>query len=165
MRQFRVGTGYDAHRLKGGRRLVLGGVDVPHDRGLDGHSDADVAAHALMDAILGALALGDIGRHFPDKDPAYEGVSSMLLLERVAALAGEQGYEVGNADVTIVAQRPKLAPYVPQMRERMAQAMGVPVDRVSVKATTTERMGFEGEETGISAQAAVLMQTKEEDVR
>ena len=161
VRQFRVGTGYDAHRLREGRRLVLGGVEIPHDRGLDGHSDADVAVHALMDAILGALALGDIGRHFPDSDPAYEGISSVLLLEKVARLALENGYTVGNADVTIVAQRPKLAPFIPQMRERMAEAMGVPADRVSVKATTTERMGFEGEETGISAQAAVLMQKEE----
>ena len=156
-RAMRVGQGYDAHRLAEGRRLVLCGVEVPHDRGLDGHSDADVAVHALMDALLGALGEGDIGRHFPDSDPAYRGISSMKLLERVMALVRERGYRVGNADVTIVAQRPKLAGYIPQMRQNLADALGVGLDCANVKATTTERMGFEGEESGISAQAVCML--------
>ncbi|MBQ8507044.1 MAG: 2-C-methyl-D-erythritol 2,4-cyclodiphosphate synthase [Clostridia bacterium] len=151
----RIGSGYDAHRLKEGRKLILCGVEVPHDRGLDGHSDADVAVHALMDALLGALALGDIGRHFPDSDPAYKGISSMRLLEHVMGLIREEGYCVGNADVTIVAQRPKLAAFIPAMRENLARALGTGC--VNVKATTTERMGFEGEEMGISSQAVVLL--------
>ena len=153
----RIGQGYDAHRLAQGRKLILCGVEVPHDRGLDGHSDADVAVHALMDALLGALALGDIGRHFPDSDPAYKGISSMLLLEHVMELLRQNGWRVGNADVTIVAQKPRLAPYIPAMRENLAKAMGIPPERVNVKATTTERMGFEGEMTGISAQAVCLL--------
>lgn len=153
----RVGSGYDVHRLKEGRRLILCGVDVPADLGLDGHSDADVAVHALMDAILGALAEGDIGRHFPDSDPQYKGISSMLLLEHVMGIARKRGYSVMNADITIVAQRPKLAPYIPQMRENIARALNLPVDCANVKATTTERLGFEGEGKGISAQAAVLL--------
>ena len=153
----RIGTGYDAHRLAQGRRLVLCGVDVPHDRGLDGHSDADVAVHALMDALLGALGEGDIGRHFPDSDARYKGISSMLLLEQVMEIVRARGYRVLNADVTIVAQRPKLALYIVQMRENLAAALGVDVDCANVKATTTERMGFEGEEIGISAQAVALL--------
>ena len=153
----RVGQGYDAHRLKEGRKLILCGVEVPHDRGLDGHSDADVAVHALMDALLGALALGDIGKHFPDSDPAYKGISSMKLLEHVMGLLRQKGWRVGNADVTIVAQKPKLAAYIPQMRENLAGAMGVGLDYVNVKATTTERMGFEGEEIGISSQAVCML--------
>lgn len=153
----RVGSGYDVHRLKEGRRLILCGVDVPADLGLDGHSDADVAVHALMDAILGALAEGDIGRHFPDSDPQYKGISSMLLLGHVMGIARKRGYSVMNADITIVAQRPKLAPYIPQMRENIARALNLPVDCANVKATTTERLGFEGEGKGISAQAAVLL--------
>ena len=157
MPDVRVGQGYDAHRLVEGRRLVLCGVEIPHDRGLDGHSDADVAVHALMDALLGALALGDIGRHFPDNDPQYKGADSMKLLEAVMAMVAERGYRVGNADVTIVAQRPKLAAYIPRMKANLAGALGVSPDRVNVKATTTERMGFEGEEKGISAQAACLL--------
>lgn len=154
----RVGSGYDAHRLVAGRRLVLCGVEVPHDRGLDGHSDADVAVHALMDAILGALGAGDIGGHFPDSDLRYHNISSMLLMEQVMRLCRDQGYGVVNADVTIVAQRPKLAAYIPQMRENIARAMGIEVSSANVKATTTERMGFEGEEQGISAQAVVLLE-------
>ena len=154
---FRVGQGYDAHRLAEGRKLVLCGVEIPHDRGLDGHSDADVAVHALMDALLGALGLGDIGRHFPDSDPAYKGISSMKLLEIVMAKVRAAGYRVGNADVTIVAQRPKLAAYMPEMKRNIAAGLGVPEDRVNVKATTTERMGFEGEGQGISAQAVALL--------
>lgn len=153
----RIGTGYDAHRLKEGRRLVLCGVDIPHTRGLDGHSDADVATHALMDALLGAAALGDIGKLFPDRDPAYKGICSLILLEEVARRLRAAGYEIGNADVTIVAQAPKLAPFIMNMRERLAGAMGIGMDQVSVKATTTERMGFEGDETGISAQATALI--------
>ena len=155
--EVRVGQGYDAHRLAEGRRLVLCGVEVPHSRGLDGHSDADVAVHALMDALLGAMGEGDIGRHFPDTDPAYKGISSMKLLESVMWLLRNNGYRVGNADITIVAQRPKLAGYITQMRQNVADALGVTPDHVNVKATTTERMGFEGEETGISAQAACLL--------
>ena len=154
----RIGSGYDAHRLKEGRRLVLCGVDVPHDRGLDGHSDADVALHALMDALLGALGEGDIGRHFPDSDEAYRGISSMLLLERVMDIVQARGYRVGNADVTIVAQRPKLAGHMQAMRENTARGLRTELARVNVKATTTERMGFEGEEKGISAQAVVLLE-------
>lgn len=153
----RMGSGYDAHRLAEGRKLILCGVEVPHTRGLDGHSDADVAVHALMDAILGALAAGDIGKHFPDSDMRYKGISSMLLLEHVMGIVRERGYAVMNADVTIVAQKPKLAAYIPQMRENIAAAMGVNLDCANVKATTTERMGFEGEEIGISSQAVVLL--------
>ena len=153
----RIGSGYDAHRLKEGRRLVLCGVEVPHDRGLDGHSDADVAVHALMDALLGALGEGDIGRHFPDSDPQYKGVSSMLLLEHVMRRVRARGYRVENADVTIVAQKPKLAAFIPQMRANVASALGVDLDCANVKATTTERMGFEGEEIGVSAQAVALL--------
>ena len=153
----RIGSGYDAHRLKEGRRLVLCGVEVPHDRGLDGHSDADVAVHALMDALLGALGEGDIGRHFPDSDPQYKGISSMLLLEHVMQRVRARGYRVENADVTIVAQKPKLAGFIPQMRANIAAALGVDADCANVKATTTERMGFEGEELGVSAQAVALL--------
>ena len=153
----RIGQGYDAHRLAEGRRLVLCGVEIPNDRGLDGHSDADVAVHALMDALLGALGLGDIGRHFPDSDPRYKGISSMKLLEDVMQKVHGLGWRVGNADVTIVAQRPKLSPWMEQMRENLAAGLGVDVDRVNVKATTTERMGFEGEGVGISAQAVALL--------
>lgn len=153
----RIGHGYDAHRLKAGRRLVLCGVEVPHDRGLDGHSDADVAVHALMDALLGALGLGDIGGHFPDSDPAYAGIDSMKLLRAVMDEVNAAGYRVGNADITIVAQKPKLAPFIPRMKQNIAGALGVSPDRVNVKATTTERMGFEGEETGISSQAVALL--------
>ena len=155
--EVRVGQGYDAHRLAEGRRLVLCGVEIPHDRGLDGHSDADVALHALMDALLGALALGDIGRHFPDNDPAYEGADSMKLLETVMEKVRGMGFRVGNADVTIVAQRPRLLPYMEEMKRNVARGLGVEPSRVNVKATTTERMGFEGEGLGISAQAVVAV--------
>ena len=153
--ELRVGQGYDAHRLKAGRGLVLCGVEVPHDRGLDGHSDADVAVHALMDALLGAVGAGDIGRHFPDSDPAYKDISSMKLLDHVMALLREGGWQVVNADVTIVAQKPKLARYIPEMRENIVRVLQT--GAVNVKATTTERMGFEGEEIGISAQAVCLL--------
>ena len=157
MPDVRVGQGYDAHRLIEGRSLVLCGVEIPFERGLDGHSDADVAVHALMDALLGSLALGDIGRHFPDNDPAYKDADSMKLLEAVMAMIKDRGYRVGNADVTIVAQRPKLAAYMGQMRTNLAKGLGIDEDRVNVKATTTEHMGFEGEELGISAQAVTLI--------
>ncbi len=156
---FRVGQGYDVHRLVPDRKLILCGVEIPHNLGLLGHSDADVALHALMDAMLGAMALGDIGRHFPDTDAAYAGADSRVLLERVTALLARQGAHVINADVTIVAQRPKLLPYIPQMRENIARILGIECAAVNVKATTTERLGFEGAMEGISAQAVCLVQT------
>ena len=155
MPEMRVGQGCDAHRLAQGRKLILCGVDIPHERGLDGHSDADVAVHALMDALLGAIGGGDIGRHFPDSDPKYKGISSMKLLAEVVALLSDGGWRVVNADVTIVAQRPKLLPYIPEMQKNLADALKA--EAVNVKATTTERMGFEGEEIGISAQAVCLV--------
>ena len=153
----RVGQGYDVHRLVPDRRLILCGVEIPHTLGLLGHSDADVALHALMDAMLGAAALGDIGRHFPDTDPRYSGISSMLLLEHTVTLLREQGFVLSNADVTIVAQRPKLLPFISQMRENIARVCGVPEACISVKATTTEGVGFEGKMEGISAQAVCLL--------
>lgn len=153
----RIGQGYDAHRLVCGRALILGGVNIPHSKGLDGHSDADVAVHALMDALLGAAALGDIGGHFPDSDPKYKGISSIKLLQHTARLIREHGYTVENADITIIAQQPKLALFIEQMRENIAEAIGVPIGCISVKATTTERMGFEGREEGISAMAITLL--------
>ena len=154
----RTGHGYDAHRLVEDRKLILCGVEIPYEKGLLGHSDADVALHALMDALLGALALGDIGGHFPDSDAKYKGVSSMLLLREVAALLAAQGAAVNNVDVTILAQRPKLKPYIEQMRRNVAGALQIDVSRVSVKATTTEGMGFEGEGLGISAHAVALVE-------
>ncbi len=153
----RIGQGYDVHQLTRGRKLILCGVEIPHETGLLGHSDADVALHALTDALLGALALGDIGKHFPDSDPAYKGISSLLLLKHVVSLVKKHGFTVGNADVTIVAQRPKLAPYIAAMRESAAEALQTPQDRVNIKATTTEHLGFEGEEKGISAHAVCLL--------
>ncbi len=153
----RIGTGYDVHRLGEGLPLWLGGVLVPHTHGLIGHSDADVLLHAVCDALLGAAALGDIGKHFPDTDPQYKGISSLKLLAHVVALLKEQGYTVGNIDSTIVAQRPKLAPYIQQMRQNIADTLGIDVSCVSVKATTTEHLGFEGREEGISAQAVALL--------
>ena len=153
----RIGQGYDVHRLVEGRRLILGGVEVPYEKGLLGHSDADVLTHALMDALLGAAALGDIGQHFPDKDPQYAGADSIELLRHVVKLLAERGYRIGNTDCTVVAQRPKLASYIPAMRLRLAEAMGLPEDRVSVKATTEEKLGFTGEGLGIAAQAVALL--------
>ncbi len=153
----RIGTGYDAHRLAEGRELWLGGVRIPWERGLLGHSDADAAIHALIDALLGAAGMGDIGKMFPDSDPAYRGISSVILLKEAARRLRENSFEIGNADVTIIAQQPKLAPYIPAMRKTLAEALGVMENQVSVKATTTERMGFEGREEGISAQAAALL--------
>lgn len=154
----RVGLGYDVHRLAEGRELILCGVTVPHTLGLLGHSDADVAVHALMDAMLGAAALGDIGKHFPDTDPAYKGISSMKLLEHVVQLLREHHLRVANADVTIVAQKPKLLPYMPQMRQNIADALQLPLGRVNIKATTTEHLAFEGREEGISSQAVCMLQ-------
>ena len=156
-RGLRIGHGFDVHAFCEGRPLVLGGVRVPSRRGLAGHSDADVLAHALMDALLGALRAGDIGQLFPDSDPAYEGADSMVLLERVAGLVRERGYEIVDCDCTVAAQAPRLAPYREAMRERMARAMGVDVERVGVKATTTERLGFVGREEGIAAWAVALL--------
>ena len=153
----RVGMGYDVHRLTDDRKLILCGVNVPHTLGLLGHSDADVAVHALMDAMLGAIALGDIGRHFPDTDERYRGISSMKLLEHVVELLKKHHACVTNCDVTIVAQKPKLLPYMMEMRQNLARALALPVDRVNVKATTTERLSFEGREEGISAQAVCIV--------
>ena len=159
-KKMRIGQGYDVHRLTAERRLVLCGVEVPHTSGLLGHSDADVALHALMDALLGAAALGDIGRHFPDNDVRYKGISSMLLLESVRELIDAKGFAVGNVDITIIAQKPKLAPYITQMRGNVAQALGVDEAAVNVKATTTERLGFAGREEGIAAEAVCLLYQK-----
>ena len=153
----RIGHGFDVHAFAEGRRLVLGGVDVPCERGLAGHSDADVLAHALMDAVLGAMRAGDIGKLFPDTDPAYEDADSLLLMARVADLARERGYRILDVDCTVAAQAPKLAPHREQMRARMAEALGVPVEAVGVKATTTERLGFVGREEGIAAWAVALL--------
>ncbi len=158
MTKLRVGHGYDVHRLVEGRALILGGVTVPFDRGLLGHSDADVLTHAVMDALLGAAALGDIGQLFPDSDAAYAGADSIALLERVTALLREHGWQVGNVDATVVAQTPKLAPYIPEMQRRLAEAMGLDVDCVSVKATTEERLGFTGSGEGMAAHAVALIE-------
>ena len=158
MTKLRVGHGYDVHRLVEGRALILGGVTVPFDWGLLGHSDADVLTHAVMDALLGAAALGDIGKLFPDSDAAYAGADSIALLERVTALLREHGWQVGNVDATVVAQAPRLAPYIPEMRRRLAEAMGLDVDGVSVKATTEERLGFTGSGEGMAAHAVALIE-------
>ena len=154
----RIGHGYDVHRLVEGRPLILGGVDIPFEKGLLGHSDADVLAHAVMDAVLGAAALGDIGQHFPDSDPAYAGADSLALARHVAGLLRQAGWRVGNIDATILCQRPKLAPHIPAMRRNLAEAFGLPADRVSVKATTEEHLGFTGEGLGIAAHAVALIQ-------
>ena len=154
----RIGHGYDVHRLAEGRRLILGGVDIPWERGLLGHSDADVLTHAVMDALLGAAGLGDIGTHFPDTDPAYAGADSMKLLAHVVELLREQGFSVGNVDATVLAQRPKLAPHIPAMRDNLARVMGVSPDRVNVKATTEEGLGFTGSGEGIAAHAVALIE-------
>lgn len=153
----RIGQGYDVHRLAPGRRLILGGVEVPWELGLDGHSDADVLTHAVMDALLGAAAMGDIGRWFPDTDDRYLGCSSLRLLERVGEMLRENGYRIENIDSTIVAQQPKLASYLPRMAENMASALGIPAGAVSVKATTEERLGFTGDGQGMAAQAVCLI--------
>ena len=153
----RVGMGYDVHKLVEGRDLILGGVKIPYEKGLLGHSDADVLLHAIMDALLGAAALGDIGKHFPDTDPAYKGISSVKLLVHVAELLKENGYTIGNIDATIIAQKPKMAPHIPQMRKNMAEAMGIPESSLNIKATTEEGLGFTGRQEGISAQAICLL--------
>lgn len=153
----RTGNGFDVHRLTEGRRCIICGVDIPFDRGLLGHSDADVALHALSDALLGAAALGDIGKHFPDTDPRWEGADSRMLLREVVAILAREGFRPGNVDITIIAQAPKMLPHIPQMRANVAEDLGIPVDRVSVKATTTERLGFTGRAEGIAAQATALI--------
>ena len=156
----RTGHGYDVHRLAEGRKLILGGVDIPWERGLLGHSDADVLTHAVMDALLGAAGLGDIGKHFPDTDAAYAGADSLELLARVTALMGEKGFSVGNVDATILAQRPRLAPYIPQMRDNLARVMGVGLEYVNVKATTEEGLGFTGSGEGMAAHAVALIERR-----
>ena len=155
----RVGMGYDVHKLVEGRDLIIGGVTIPHTLGLLGHSDADVLLHAIMDALLGAAGLGDIGKHFPDTDPAYKGISSIKLMEHVAALIEEKGYVVENIDATIIAQKPKMRPHIPQMEENIAKAMNISVDQINVKATTEEGLGFTGTEQGISSQAICCLTT------
>ena len=153
----RIGTGYDVHRLVEGKKLILGGVEIPYEKGLLGHSDADVLAHAVMDALLGAAALGDIGLHFPDTDPAYGGADSLQLMRRVTELLAENGYLIENVDATVIAQAPKLRPYIDRMRQNIADALDVDLSQVSVKATTEERLGFTGRGEGISAQAVALI--------
>lgn len=160
MMNFRIGHGYDVHALADGLRLVLGGVEIAHEKGFVAHSDGDVAIHALCDALLGAAALGDIGMHFPDTSADYKGVDSKILLRQVTALLRDKGYEIGNVDCTIRMQRPKLRPHIDAMRSAMAAAMGIDVDCVSVKATTTEQLGFEGREEGVSTSAIALIYKK-----
>jgi 2-C-methyl-D-erythritol 2,4-cyclodiphosphate synthase len=154
----RIGHGYDVHRLVEGRKLILGGVEIPYEKGLLGHSDADVLTHALMDALLGAAGLGDIGRHFPDTDDRFLGADSLDLLRQVCKMLSEQGYRIGNVDVTVIAQRPKLAGYIPIMREKLAAVMGLRPEDVNVKATTEEKLGFTGEGLGIAAHAVALIE-------
>ena len=154
----RIGHGYDVHRLAEGRRLILGGVEIPYEKGLDGHSDADVLTHAVMDALLGAAALGDIGKLFPDTDDRYLGADSIELLRAVNVALAEHGWRLGNLDATVIAQRPKLAPYIDQMRARIAAALGADISAVSVKATTEERLGFTGDGSGIAAHAVCLIE-------
>lgn len=156
----RIGMGYDVHRLTEGRPLILGGVTIPWEKGLLGHSDADVLVHAIMDALLGAAALGDIGRHFPDTDPRFEGISSILLLRKVGELLEEHGYEPGNIDATIIAQKPKMLPHIDEMRTHVAEALGIPKENVNIKATTEEGLGFTGTQEGISSHAVCLIRSK-----
>ena len=157
----RIGFGYDVHKLVTERKLILGGVEIPHEKGLLGHSDADVLVHSIMDAILGALALGDIGKHFPDTDSAYKDINSMLLLQKVAKLIQKEGYVLGNMDCTVCAQRPKLSPHIETMRKNIADVLQTDLKNISIKATTTEGLGFPGREEGISAYAVCLL-TKED---
>jgi 2-C-methyl-D-erythritol 2,4-cyclodiphosphate synthase len=157
MTQFRIGNGYDVHALAEGESLILGGIRIEHTKGTVAHSDGDVAIHALCDALLGALALGDIGKHFPDSSAEFKGIDSTILLERVMKLIRNQGYELSNADITIAMQKPKLAPFIPLMRERIAQVMNVETSAISVKATTTEKLGFVGREEGVEVYASVLV--------
>lgn len=156
----RIGHGYDVHRLTEGRKCIIGGVDIPHKTGLLGHSDADVLLHAVMDAVLGALALGDIGKLFPDNDPAFEGADSLMLCRSVADVMRSKGYKIGNIDATVIAQAPKLAPYILQMRENIANAFDTELENISVKATTEEKLGFSGREEGIAAHAICLLLKK-----
>lgn len=155
----RIGHGYDVHRLTEGRKLILGGVEIPYDKGLLGHSDADVLAHAVADSLLGAAALGDIGTHFPDTDPAFKNADSLMLLTRVCTLLTQKNYRIANIDATVIAQAPKLKPYIPAMRERLAAACGVGLDQISVKATTEEHLGFTGAGEGIAAHAVCLIES------
>ena len=154
----RIGHGYDVHAFAEGRKCIIGGVEIPYEKGLLGHSDADVLLHAISDSILGAAALGDIGRHFPDTDPAFKGADSLVLLERVCALIKELGYSVVNVDATVIAQAPKMAPHIDKMRENIARVLGVDIDFINVKATTEEKMGFTGRKEGISAHAVCLIE-------
>jgi 2-C-methyl-D-erythritol 2,4-cyclodiphosphate synthase len=154
----RIGHGYDVHRLVEGRKCIIGGVEIPYEKGLLGHSDADVLLHAVMDAVLGAMAAGDIGKLFPDNDPTYKGADSLVLTRRVAEVMVERGYRLGNIDATVIAQAPKMAPHIPLMRQNIAAAFGVEVDRVSVKATTEEKLGFTGSGEGIAAHAVCLLE-------
>ena len=154
----RIGHGYDVHRLVEGRKCIIGGVDIPYEKGLLGHSDADVLLHAIMDAVLGAMAAGDIGKFFPDSDPAYKGANSLALTRRVAEVMAERGYRLGNIDATVIAEAPKLSPYILDMRQNIAAAFGVNVDQISVKATTEEKLGFTGSGEGISTHAVCLLE-------
>lgn len=158
----RIGMGYDVHQLVEGRKLIIGGVEIPHEKGLLGHSDADVLLHAIMDALIGAIGEGDIGKHFPDTDPNYKGADSLVLLEAVAKLLQEKHAIVQNIDATIIAQRPKMAPHIIQMRENIAKVLNIEVNQVNIKATTEEKLGFTGSEQGISSQAIVLVDLKEQ---
>ncbi len=155
----RIGIGYDVHQLCEGRKLILGGVDIPFERGLLGHSDADVLIHAIMDAMIGAMGLGDIGKHFPDTDPAYKGISSVELLKHVVDLMKKQGYRIGNVDAVVIAQRPKIGPHFPAMKKILAEAMGCEETRINLKATTEEKLGFTGREEGMAAQAVCLLES------
>ena len=157
---YRIGNGYDVHRLVEGRKLILGGVNIPHSLGLDGHSDADVLCHALCDSLLGASGAGDLGKHFPDTDDQWKGVSSLVLLEETAKIIAKRGYQITNIDTTIVAQQPKLAPHIQAMTRNIAECLKIHSDQVNIKATTTENLGFTGREEGISAYAVVLLQTQ-----
>ena len=158
MLNFRIGHGYDVHALVNERKLILGGVEIPHEKGLLGHSDADVMLHALMDALLGAVSLGDIGKHFPDSDNTYKGISSMCLLEKVAELLKENGYKLSNADITVIAQKPKLLPYINEMKANVSRVLGCDEAQINIKATTEEKLGFTGREEGISTHAVVLIE-------
>lgn len=156
----RIGHGYDVHRLVSGRKLILGGMEIHYDRGLDGHSDADVLTHAIMDALLGAAAMGDIGQHFPDNDDTFLGIDSQILLKKVCTLLREHQYDIGNLDATIIAQKPKLMPYLERMRETLAHTMEIPMSKINLKATTEERLGFTGREEGISAHCVCLLEER-----
>ncbi len=154
----RIGHGYDVHRLTAGRKLILGGVEIPWHVGLDGHSDADVLTHAVMDALLGAACLGDIGQHFPDQDDRYRNINSLLLLKEVRRLIEEKGYQIGNLDATVIAQKPKLAPHLEAMRRNLAETLEISIDQINLKATTEERLGFTGKEEGIAAHCVCLLE-------